>query len=119
MFPGCGAAQVVEQPIEDAGRPAGGGPRPFEIADGLTVPVEHQFSNADFAVRLEQPQFPAAVNQLRQITFEHDGATSTGFRRYGTESNRRSGHPAAASAHASSTEVGELRFRMRMVGTHT
>src|SRR5262245_26866423 len=49
--PRGGSTQVVEQPIRDASTPAGGGPRLFEIADGLTVPVEHKRSNADARVR--------------------------------------------------------------------
>jgi hypothetical protein len=40
----------VEQLVGHAGSTAGGGPGLFEIADGLTVPVEHQRSNADISV---------------------------------------------------------------------
>jgi hypothetical protein len=60
----------------------------LEIADGITVSVEHQHSNANIAVLLEQPRPPATVYQLDQITFEHDGAASARFSCFRSESNR-------------------------------
>jgi len=50
--------------------------------------VEHQGGDSDVAVLLEQAGLPAAVNQLGQITFQHDGAPSAGLGRFGAESNR-------------------------------
>ena len=69
--PGRGAAQVVEQLTGYPGSLTGGGPGLREIADRLTVPVEHQRSNVDVAVLLEQPRLPAAVYELGEITLQH------------------------------------------------
>jgi hypothetical protein len=39
-------------------------------------------------VLLEQPRLPAPVNQLGQITFEHDSAAPASLGRFGSQSNR-------------------------------
>jgi hypothetical protein len=94
--PGRGTTQVVEQLVGDPGSLAGGGPSLAEISHGLTVSVEHQRGDSDVAVLLEQPGLPAMVNQLGEITFQHDGAPSAGFGRFGSEPNR-SGVPVHVS----------------------
>jgi putative transposase len=50
--------------------------------------VEHQRSNADIAVLLEEPRLPAAVNKPGQITFEHDGAAPASLGSFRSQSNR-------------------------------
>ena len=77
--PGRGARQVVGQLVGGPGRPAVGSSGLAEISHGLTVSVEHQRGNSEMAGLLEQPALPAALNQLDQITFQHDGAGSAGL----------------------------------------
>ncbi len=71
-----------------AGSPAGGSPGLSEISHGLTVSVENQRGDSDVAVLLEQPGLPATINQLRKITFQHDGAALAGLGRFGSEPDR-------------------------------
>src|SRR5713101_3142447 len=56
-----------------------------EVSHGLAISVEHQRGDSDVAVLLDQPGLPATVNQLGQITFQHDGAASAGLGGLGAE----------------------------------
>jgi hypothetical protein len=82
--PGGGATQVVEQLVRHAGSSAGGGPRPFEVADRLTVPV----------VMRTFPSFSNnRASQRRSIgsakySLEHDRTASAGLGRFRPHANR-------------------------------
>ena len=80
----------MEESVRDPSRPAGRGPGLLEIADRSTAAVEHQRSNANIAVLLEKPRLPTAVNQLGQLTFEHDGAAPASLGRFRPQSKRPS-----------------------------
>jgi hypothetical protein len=78
----------MEQLTGDPASLAGGGPGLSEISHGLTVSVEDEVTDPDLAVLFEQPTLPATVNQLGQVTFQHDGAAPTGFGCLRAEPNR-------------------------------
>src|SRR5690348_13156721 len=78
----------MEQLFGDPGGLTGGGPDLAEVTHGVTVAVEHQPGDSDVAGLLEESSLPAAVNQLCQITFQHDGTPSAGLGGLWTESNR-------------------------------
>jgi len=50
--------------------------------------MEDQVTDPDFGGFLEQPGLPATVNQLGEITFQHDRAAAAGLGRFGAESDR-------------------------------
>jgi len=50
--------------------------------------MEDQVTDPDFGGFLEQPGLPATVNQLGQVTFQHDGTAPAGLGRFGAKSDR-------------------------------
>ena len=66
----------MEQLAGDAGRLAGCGPGLSEVPHRLDVTVEDEVTDQDLAVLLELPALPSTVNQVGQVTFQHDRAAS-------------------------------------------
>ena len=82
---------------------AGGGPGLSEIAYGPSVSVEHESGDSNVPALFEQPSLPATVNQLGQITFEHDRTAPAGLGGLGSEPNR-----AAVSVHVGPPQGDDL-----------